>query len=411
MAAQPPLWVGLDIGTTKVCAMAAMGGAEERIKVVGLGVCPSGGAVKNGVVVDVPATTEAIRRAVDACAHMAGQAVHEVWAGIAGSHIQGCLSEGNVNFNHGQVSDHDVQRVMDNAAQGISLSGNRQILDVLPLEFCVDEQGGVTNPQGMAGSRLWVRAHVITCASRVHENIINCCKRAGLRVHQLVLEPLASADAVLTQDDRQLGTLLIDIGGGTTDLALYCDGALAHTSVIDRGGSWITKSIAKGLHTTSQNAEELKREHGHALAARVPKHKVIPIPSMDGQGFVEVQCFDLGSIIESRLRDIFEQVIRELQTLSQPINSVVLCGGSSLIPGICDLAQQQLNCPARLGFPQHVQGLENKESSPMYATGCGLLSHAMQSAPLPRSGTLFQENALRHFGESLRRFFQQLFPQ
>ena len=376
--------VGLDIGTTKICALAAEVDGGHPLKIVGFGQAPSDG-IKKGVVIDIEKTVRSIQQAVRECELMSGVQVKEVLAGIAGHHIQGINSHGMVTVhNNRTVSDEDMRRVIE-AAQAINIPNDREILHILPQDFIVDDQDGVQNPHGMSGIRLEVDVHIVTCSATSAQNIIKCCNLAGLEVSNIVLEPLASAQAVLSQDEKELGVVLVDIGGGTGDIAIYSAGSIVHTSVLALGGNHLTQDIAIGLSTPISEAEALKHKHGVACTKLVDPDEMIEVPSVGGRRSRTLEKRLLADVIEPRFREIFELVGQEIDRSNYRhviASGVVITGGSSLMPGADELAGEILRFPARVGFPEDLSGLTETVHSPMHATGVGLLRYGLTNADI-----------------------------
>ncbi len=385
------LIVGLDIGTTKICALAAEMDGQSPLKIVGFGQAPSAG-IKKGVVVDIEKTVRSIQQAVRECELMCGVQVKEVLAGIAGHHIQGINSHGMVTVhNNRSVSEQDIQRVID-AAQAINIPNDREILHILPQDFIVDNQDGVQNPHDMSGIRLEVDVHIVTCSATSAQNIIKCCNLAGLDVTNIVLEPLASAQAVLSEDEKELGVVLVDIGGGTGDIAIYSGGSIVHTSVLAVGGNHLTNDIAIGLSTPLGEAEALKHEHGVALSKLVEPGEMIQVPSVGGRKERTLEKKLLADVIEPRFREIFELVGQEIDRSNFRhviASGVVITGGSSIMPGADELSTEILKFPTRVGFPEDLSGLTETVHSPMHATGVGLLRYGL---------TNDETRYLTHFG-------------
>ncbi|MCZ6474323.1 MAG: cell division protein FtsA [SAR324 cluster bacterium] len=373
--------VGLDIGTTKICAMAAEVDGGRPLKVVGFGQSRSDG-IRKGVVIDIEKTVRSIQQALRECELMCGVQIKEVLAGIAGHHIQGINRDGMVTVqNNRTVTDDDIRRVIE-AAQAINIPNDREILHILPQDFIVDEQDGVQNPRGMMGIRLEVDVHIVTCSATSAQNIIKCCNLAGLEVSNIVLEPLASAQAVLSEDEKELGVVLVDIGGGTGDIAIYSNGSIVHTSVLALGGNHLTQDIAIGLSTPISEAETLKHEHGVASTNLVDADEMIEVPSVGGRRTRTLEKRLLASIIESRLREIYELIGAEIDRSNYRhviASGVVITGGSSIMPGADELASEILKFPTRVGFPEDVAGLTETVYSPMYATGVGLLRYGLSN--------------------------------
>ena len=367
--------VGLDVGTTKVCAVIAAPRPGGGLDVVGVGAAPSRG-LRRGVVVNIDSTVEAIRQAVGEAEHMAGVEVSGVYAGVAGGHIRSVNSRGvvAVSGKDREVSQADVDRAVD-AARAINIPQDREILHVLPQAFAVDDADGVREPIGMSGVRLEVEVHVVTAAVASVQNVIRSVNRAGLTVHDVVLEPIASAEAVLYPDERELGVLVIDIGGGTTDLAMLRDGAVWHTAILPLGGDHITNDIAVGLRTPMADAEALKKRHGCALTALVPAEETVDVPSVGGRKPRQLSRQVLSEIIQPRVEEIFTLVARELTRAGfqdAATAGVVVTGGSSIMQGVPELAESVFDLPVRRGVPFSLGGLAEVVQSPTYATGVGL---------------------------------------
>jgi cell division protein FtsA len=367
--------VGLDVGTTKICAIVAEPGPLGGLDVVGVGTSPSRG-LRKGVVVNIDSTVEAIRKAVAEAEQMAGVEVSSVYAGIAGGHIRGVNSRGvvAVSGKGREVSPGDVERALE-AARAINLPPDREIVHVLPQTFVVDDQDGVREPVGMSGVRLEVEVHVVTGAVTSVQNVVRSVNRAGLAVQDIVLEPLASAEAVLFPEEKELGAVLIDIGGGTTDVALFRDGAIWHTAILPLGGDHITNDIAVGLRTPGADAEDLKKRYGCALTSLVHEDETIEVPSIGGRKARQLSRQLLSEIVQPRVEEIFTLVARELTRSGfqdAATAGVVVTGGSSIMEGVAELAEQVFDQPVRRGVPETVGGLADVVQSPIYATGVGL---------------------------------------
>jgi cell division protein FtsA len=373
MARREDLIVGLDIGTTKICTVVAEK-SDTGIDVVGIGTHPSRG-LRKGVVVDIDATVDSIKHAVEEAELMADCEISSVYTGIAGGHIEGFNSHGIVAVKDREVSEGDVRRVID-AAKAVAIPMDREVIHVIPQEFVVDDQDGIRDPLGMSGVRLEAKIHIVTAAVTSAQNIVKCANKAGLNVIDIVLEPLASAEAVLAHDERDLGVCLIDIGGGTTDIAVFADGSIKHTSVLGLGGYHITNDIAVGLRTPFDEAERIKKRFGVASARYLGGDDVISVPSVGGRRPREVSRKILCEIIEPRVDEMLSLARQELVKagLVDGIPSgVVLTGGCSALAGIAELAEEIFESPVRLGAPVHVGGLQDVVRSPMYATGVGLV--------------------------------------
>ena len=406
------LIVGIDIGTTKICALAAEATGSEPLNIVGFGTAPSDG-INKGVVVNIEKTVRSIQQAVRECELMSGAQIKEVYAGIAGHHIQGINSPGMVTVqNNRTVSEDDIRRVIE-AAQAISIPNDREILHILPQEFIVDDQDGVQNPIGMAGIRLEVKVHIITCSATSGQNIVKCCNMAGLDVIDVVLEPLASAQAVLSDDEKALGVVLVDIGGGTTDIAIYSGGSIVHTTVLPVGGNQLTNDIAIGLATPLAQAERLKHEQGVAMAKLVEPDEMITVPSVGGRKSRTLDKRVMAEIIEDRFQELFELVTEEIDRSGYRnviASGVVITGGSSLMPGADELAQDILNFPVRTGFPESITGLNEMIYSPMHATGVGLLRYGLGSGE-PHFSPLLSHNfsLFNRFSSRIKEWMHEFF--
>ena len=378
MARKEELIVGLDIGTTKICAIVAERSAKG-IDVVGLGTHPSRG-LRKGVVVDIDATVASIKQAVEEAELMADCEITSVYAGIAGGHIRAFNSHGVVAVKDREVREGDVKRVID-AAKAVAIPMDREVIHVIPQEFIIDDQDGIREPLGMSGVRLEAKIHVVTAAVTSAQNIVKCCNKAGLNVIDIVLEPLASAQAVLSDDERELGVCMIDIGGGTTDIAVFHDGAIKETAVLGLGGYHLTNDIAVGLRTPFDEAERIKKRFGSASARYLAGDDSISVPSVGGRRPREVSRKILCEIIEPRVEEILSLARQEILRggLEDRIPSgVVLTGGASALAGITDLAEEVFEAPVRQGLPTHIGGLQDVVQSPMYSTGVGLVLFGLQ---------------------------------
>ena len=374
------LTVGLDIGTTKICAIAVEGDDIDQLSVVGVGTAKSDG-LRKGVVVNIEKTVKAIKKAVEECELMCGTQIRSVFAGIAGHHIRGQNSRGMVTVYHNRiVTEEDIRRVID-AAQ-VLIPNDREVLHILPQEFIVDDQDGVQNPLGMAAARLEVNVHIVTGSVTSAQNIIKCCNQSGLDVEDIVLEPLSSSQAVLSPDEQEVGVVLVDIGGGTTDVTIYSEGSIVHTAVLALGGNHLTHDIAIGLGAPLREAEEIKHKYGLAMASMVEEDEMIDVPSVGGRNNRTMQKKVLASIIEDRFREIFELIAHEIEKThfhTLMASGVVITGGSCIMPGADLLASQVLNLPVRVGYPENISGLREMIYSPKYATSVGLVRYGITS--------------------------------
>ena len=374
------LIVGLDIGTTKICAIAVEEDDIETLNVVGVGTAKSEG-LRKGVVVNIEKTVNAIKKAVEECELMCGTQIRSVYAGIAGHHIRGQNSRGMDTVYHNRiVTDEDIRRVID-AAQ-VLIPNDREILHILPQEFIVDDQDGVQNPLGMAAARLEVNVHIVTGSVTSAQNIIKCCNQSGLDVEDIVLEPLSSSQAVLSPDEQEVGVVLVDIGGGTTDVTIYSEGSIVHTAVLALGGNHLTHDIAIGLGAPLHEAEEIKHNFGVAMTSMVVEDEMIEVPSVGGRNNRTMKKRVLASIIEDRFREIFELIAHEIEKThfhTLMASGVVITGGTCIMPGADQLASQVLNLPVRVGFPENITGLREMIYSPKYATSVGLVRYGITS--------------------------------
>jgi cell division protein FtsA len=372
--AEKNLIVGLDIGTSKVVAIVGEITDEDEIEIIGIGSHPSRG-LKKGVVVNIESTVQSIQRAVEEAELMAGCQINSVYAGIAGSHIRSLNSHGIVAIRDKEVSPGDVDRVID-AARAVAIPADQKILHVLPQEFIIDNQEGIKEPVGMAGVRLEAKVHLISGAVSAAQNIIKCVRRCGLEVDDIILEQIASSHAVLTEDERELGVCLVDIGGGTTDIAVFTEGAIRHTAVIPIAGDQVTNDIAVALRTPTQYAEEIKIKYACALRQLAGAEETIEVPSVGDRPPRRLTRQTLAEVVEPRYEELMQLIQDELRRSGFEdlvAAGIVLTGGSSKMEGVVDLAEEIFHMPVRLGIPQHVSGLTEVVRNPIHATGVGLL--------------------------------------
>lgn len=408
MARKQSFHVALDLGTHKTAVLlAAM--SEDEPHVVGLGTAPSAG-LRRGVVVNIDATVEGIRRAVHEAEVMADCEIQSVVVGVSGSHVKGFNSHGMVPIKGHEVTSSDIEHVHE-AARAVPLPADRHILHVLPKEYVVDEQEGVRDAQGMAGVRLEARVHVLTGSTPVVENVIKCCNRSGVTVSQIILAPLASAEAVLSPEERDLGVGMIDIGGGTTDLIVYQGGAVQHTAVLPLGGNHITNDIAAGLQTPAAEAEKLKQRFGNAVSSAVATDERIEVPSVGGRGPRRLSRQVLSEIIEPRVDEMLTLVAEEISRAGVEgmlTSGLVLTGGTANLDGIVPLAERVFHGPIRIGTAVHSGGLGDIVSGPAYATGMGLLQLAGKASSdasiAPASAGVLSKMKNR-MGDWFREFF------
>ena len=400
------LIVGLDIGTSKVVAIVAKVQDDGELEVIGFGSHPSRG-LKRGVVVNIEATVNSIQRAVEEAELMAGCEIHSVYTGIAGSHIRSLNSHGIVAIRDREVGRSDLERVID-AARAVAIPADQRVLHVLPQEFIIDGQEGIRDPIGMSGVRLEARVHIVTGAASAAQNIVKCVQRCGLEVEDIVLEQLAASYAVLTEDEKELGAALIDIGGGTTDIAVFHDGAIKHTAVIPIAGDQVTNDIAISLRTPTQYAEEIKIKYACALSQLANSDETIEVPSVGDRPPRRLARQTLTEVVEPRYEELFTLVSNELRRSGfEEIISAgfVITGGSSKMEGAVELADEVFHMPVRLGMPQYVQGLGEIVRNPIHATGVGILLYARNKGEQQSLETTVQGNFREIWGR-MRIWFQ-----
>ncbi|MCY4531697.1 MAG: cell division protein FtsA [Gammaproteobacteria bacterium] len=372
--------VGLDIGTSKVVSIVAELLPEGDIEVVGIGSHPSIKGLKKGVVVNIDSTVQSIHRAVEQAELMAGCQINSVYAGIAGSHIRSFNSNGIVAIRDQEVFQPDVDRVID-AAQAAAIPADQRILHILPQEYVIDTQEGVKEPLGMSGVRLEARVHLVTCAVNAAQNIEKCIRRCGLEVEDIILEQLASSYAVLTEDEKDLGVCLVDIGGGTTDIAVFTDSAIRHTAVIPIAGDQITNDIAIALRTPPPNAEEIKIRYACALASLARGNETIKVPSVGERSDRDLSRQTLAEVVESRYEELFTLIQAELRRSGFEdliAAGIVLTGGTSKMEGVVELAEEIFHMPVSIGKPKGITGLSDIVRNPIYSTAVGLLMYAAE---------------------------------
>jgi cell division protein FtsA len=380
------LIVGLDIGTSKVVAIVGETKADGALEIIGIGSHPSRG-LKKGVVVNIESTVQSIQRAVEEAELMAGCEIHSVYAGIAGSHVRSLNSHGIVAIKDKEVVQGDVERVID-AAKAVAIPADQKILHVLPQEYIIDAQEGIRDPIGMSGVRLEAKVHIVTGADSAAQNIVKCVQRCGLAVDDIVLEQLASSYAVLTEDEKDLGVCVVDIGGGTTDIAVFGGGAIRHTAVIPIAGDQVTNDIAVSMRTPTQYAEDIKIKYACALSQLANPDETIEVPSVGDRPPRRLARQTLAEIVEPRYEELFALVRDELRRagLEEAVaTGIVLTGGSAKMEGAVELAEEVFHMPVRLGIPQYVSGLVDVVSNPIHATGVGLLLYAKSSLEVPRA--------------------------
>ncbi len=400
------LIVGLDIGTSKVVAIVGEITTEGEIEIIGLGSHPSKG-LKKGVVVNIESTVQSIQRAVEEAELMAGCQINSVYAGIAGSHIKSINSHGIVAIKDREVSEMDLDRVID-AARAVAIPADQRILHILPQEFIIDTQEGIREPIGMSGVRLEAKVHLVTGAVGAAQNIIKCVRRCGLEVDDIILEQLASSYSVLTEDEKELGVCLVDIGGGTTDIAVFSEGAIKHTAVIPIAGDQVTNDIAVALRTPTQYADEIKIKYACALRQLANADETIEVPSVGDRPPRKLSRQTLAEVVEPRYDELLSLVQAELRKSGFEdiiAAGIVMTGGSSKMDGVVDLAEEIFHMPVRLGSPQYVSGLSDVVSNPIHATGVGLLLFGEQHQS---GGTQYfsNEGGMKGTWERMKNWFQ-----
>ena len=400
-----PLIVGLDIGTSKVVAIVGEVQEDGELEVIGFGTHPSRG-LKRGVVVNIESTVNSIQRAVEEAELMANCEINTVFAGIAGSHVRSLNSHGIVAIRDREVTRSDVDRVID-AARAVAIPADQRILHVLPQEFVIDGQEGIREPVGMAGVRLEARVHMVTGAASAAQNIVKCVERCGLQVEDIVLEQLASSYAVLTEDEMELGVCLVDIGGGTTDIAVFNGGAIKHTAVIPIAGDQVTNDIAISMRTPTQYAEEIKIKYACALSQLANPEETIEVPSVGDRPPRRLARQTLAEVVEPRYEELFTLIRDELRRSGfedMVAAGVVMTGGSAKMEGAVELAEEVFHMPVRLGLPQHVRGLLEVVRNPIHATGVGLLLYARSRTE--KQGSEVRVHGLKDVWERMKSWFQ-----
>ncbi len=402
--------IGLDIGTTKVCAVIGEVQNGRTINVLGIGTASSGDGVKKGAIVDIERTTQAIIDAVEEAEKSADVVIDNIYVGIAGAHICSMNSQGIVAIkgNNQEITSEDIDRAVENAKTAVSIPPHQDIIHILPREFVVDEQKDINNPLGMVGGRLEAQVHIVTGAVTAMQNIMKCCEMAKLKVEDVVLQQYASSMAVLSEDEKKLGVVLVDIGGGTTDLIIFQNGHVVHSHSIDIGGRLVTNDLAVGLKTSTQTAEELKISHGVAFSELADSQLTIEVPVAGGERTKPFQQTFLVEIIEPRMEEIFYEVKKQIEkhvSLDVIPAGVVLTGGTSLMSGCPELAEEILDLPVRRGAPIDVVGLHEQVRKPQYSTALGLIRYGAQNyrAPTRESGAL--NGIIERIQSWLRKFF------
>lgn len=400
--------VGLDIGTTKICAVVGEV-VHDTVEIIGIGSHPSEG-LRKGVVINIEKTVNSIKEAIEEAETMAGCEISSVYAGIAGGHIKGFNSHGVIALKEREVTRKDIERVIE-AASAVAIPMDREVIHVLEQEFIVDEQDGIMDPLGMSGVRMEARIHIVTGAVTSAQNIIKCANRAGLDVHDIVLESLASSEAVLSKEERNLGVALIDFGGGTTDMAVFSRGAIKHTSVLALGGDNLTYDISIGIRTPTIEAEKIKMKYGCALTSMIGSDETIEVPGVGGREPRTLPKKFIGEILEPRLEEIFSLIQSELirSGYEDAVNSgVVITGGSSELAGVPEIAEQIFNVPCRIGYPQGISGLVEVVNKPMYATAVGLVLYGAKRNSSHKKFRIRDNNIFSKVMERMKKWFRDV---
>lgn len=400
------LIVGLDIGTSKIVVIVAELLPEGAVKVIGLGQHVSRG-LKKGVVVNIESTMQSIQRGLEEAELMADCKINNVFTGIAGSHIKSLNSHGMVKIKDAEVSQMDVDRVIE-TARAIALPADQQILHILTQEFIIDGQEDVREPLGMSGMKLEVKVHIVTGAVAAAQNIVKCIKRCGIEVTDLILQPLASSLAVLTEDEKELGVCLVDIGGGTTDIAVFKQGAIRHTAVVPIAGDQMTNDIAVAFRTPTQSAEDIKIKHGCALRQLADPREVVEVPGVDGRDARQLSVQTLAEVLEPRVVELYELVLGELRRSGMEdmiASGIVITGGSAMMRGMVELGEEIFHMPVRMGLPRYVGGLSEVVSNPRYATGVGLVLMGKQQLERHLTGQL-ESTSFGRMLEKMKSWFQ-----
>lgn len=404
------LVVGLDIGTTKICCTIAEIGMDGRPDIIGIGTHPSRG-LRKGVVVNIESTVESIKSAVEEAELMAGTEIESVYVGIAGGHIKGFNSHGIIAVKSREVMEADKERVIE-AAKAVAIPMDREVIHVLPQHYLLDGQDGIHEPIGMSGVRLEARIHIITGAVTSAQNIIRSVNRAGLEVDDIIVEQLASAEAVLDHEEKELGVALVDIGGGTSDIAIFAESSVKYTSVISLGGNNITNDLAIGLRTPQGEAERIKRRHGCALRSLVKRDESLEVPSVGGREPRVISRRTLCEIIEPRVDEIFQMIYRDIENsgyLDRVTSGVVLTGGATILEGMPEVAEKIFGLPVRRGVPREVGGLVDVVNSPQYSTSVGLLIFGKKVKSNGWKGPLKGRNLFNNVVDRMKGWVEEFF--
>lgn len=404
------VFVGLDIGTTKIAAVVARLDEYNTLNIAGVGTSPSHG-LRRGVIINIEKTVQSIKKALEQAQLMSGCHIDHIYAGIAGDHIRSINSKGVIAVGGKDkiITQNDLDRVVD-AAKAIALPMDREIIHILPQEFIVDDQDGIKDPVGMAGTRLECEVHIVTASAASVRNIVNCVKQAGYSVEEIVLEPYASSLAVLNHDELDLGVAIMDIGGGTTDIAVFLDGSIRFTSVLGLGGEHVTNDLSHGLRTPMDQAEEIKKKHGCALQSMVAEDEHVMVSGIHGRAPREIARSVLSAIIEPRMEEMFTMVLSELEksgVYDSLAAGIVLTGGASLLPGTTELAERVIGIPAKIGTPIVSGGLVETVKSPIFSTSVGLIQYAVKKKP--EIGSSGKGGILKKFVDQIKDYFEDVF--
>jgi cell division protein FtsA len=409
MAKKPnkDLLVGIDIGTSKVVTLVGEMASDGRLNVIGVGSHPSQG-LKRGVVVNIESTVQSIQRSVEDAELMSGCEIFSAFTGIAGSHIRSMNSHGIVAIRDREVTQSDIDRVLD-AAKAIAIPADQKVLHVLPQEYIIDNQDSIREPVGMSGVRLEAKVHIVTGAVSAAQNIVKCMKRCGLITTDIVLEQFASSQSILSEDEKELGVCMIDIGGGTSDIAIFTEGAIRHTAVIPIAGDQVTNDIAIALRTPTRNAEEIKIKYGCALQDLVDANQIIDIPTLGDRVGRRLQRRQLAEVVEARYEELFTLASKELRRSGLEdymAAGIVLTGGASKIIGAQELGERIFKMPVRIGKPNHVTGLPDIINNPIYATGVGLLVYAMRQRQNNQGDVTLTQSSMKGLWSRMKSWFQ-----
>jgi len=402
--------VGLDIGTTKICALVGKIQPDNMLEIIGIGTHPSHG-LRKGVVVNIEDTVKSIEKAVEKAEDMPGCEIDAVYVGIAGGHIKSFNSEGAIPLKHKEITKKDIERVIE-AASAIAIPMDREIIQTVVQEYIVDDQDGIADPLGMSGVRLGARIHVITAAVTSAQNIIKCANQAGLDVCDIVLQAIASSDAVLTEEEKNSNVILIDFGGGTTDMAVFSEGAVRHTSVLPLGGNNLTYDLSIGLKTSEREAEEIKKSYGCGYAPLISKDEMVEVIGIDSRRSRIIPRKMIAEILEPRVEEIFSLLYEDLIRSDIDVNlncGVIITGGSAKLDGIIEVAEEIFNVPARIGYPRNISGFADIIEQPMYATAVGLVLYGSRERKKRRKFRIRDSNIFIRIMNTMKKWFSEVF--